>query len=39
MTPERLCNIWANNALKACGQRASLWTALDGGIFYQYEDK
>ncbi|TGE15454.1 TIGR02117 family protein [Hymenobacter elongatus] len=30
------CNTWANNGLKACGQRACLWTALDSGIFYQY---
>lgn len=33
------CNTWANNALKACDQRACLWTALDGGIFYQYRDR
>lgn len=33
------CNTWANNALKSCGQRACLWTALDGGIFYQYRDR
>lgn len=33
------CNTWANSALKACDQRACLWTALDGGIFYQYRDK
>ncbi|WP_118973466.1 TIGR02117 family protein [Taibaiella koreensis] len=30
------CNTWANNALKACDQRACLWTPLDKGIFYQY---
>ena len=30
------CNTWTNNALKACGQRACLWTAFDTGIFYQY---
>lgn len=30
------CNTWANNALKYCGQKASLWTAFDTGIFYQY---
>lgn len=30
------CNTWANNGLKACFQKASLWTLLDGGIFYQY---
>ncbi|MBX3254470.1 MAG: TIGR02117 family protein [Chitinophagaceae bacterium] len=33
------CNTWANSALKACNQRACLWTALDGGIFYQYKDR
>ena len=33
------CNTWANNALKACGQRACLWTPFDKGIFYQYRDK
>ncbi len=31
------CNTWANNGLKACHQKASLWTLLDRGIFYQYE--
>lgn len=30
------CNTWANNALKACDQRACLWTPTDKGIFYQY---
>ncbi|MFT3749466.1 MAG: TIGR02117 family protein [Agriterribacter sp.] len=33
------CNTWANNALKACDQRACFWTALDGGIFYQYRNR
>lgn len=33
------CNTWANNALKACGQRACLWTPSDKGIFYQYRDR
>ena len=33
------CNTWANNALKACGQKACLWTPFDSGIFYQYRDK
>lgn len=33
------CNTWANNALKACDQKACLWTPLDKGIFYQYRDK
>jgi uncharacterized protein (TIGR02117 family) len=31
------CNTWANNALKACDQRACLWTPSDKGIFYQYQ--
>jgi len=31
------CNTWANNGLKACGQKASLWTAFDTGIFYHYK--
>ena len=30
------CNTWANGALKACGQKAALWTAFDTGIFYHY---
>lgn len=30
------CNTWTNNALKACGQKACLWTPFDSGIFYQY---
>ncbi|RYZ25723.1 MAG: TIGR02117 family protein [Sphingobacteriales bacterium] len=33
------CNTWANNALKACDQRACLWTPSDKGIFYQYRDR
>ncbi len=31
------CNTWANNALKACGQRACVWTPFDTGIFLKYE--
>lgn len=31
------CNTWANNALKSCGQKASLWTPFDTGIFYHYK--
>jgi uncharacterized protein (TIGR02117 family) len=31
------CNTWANNALKACGQKACLWTPFDWGIFKQYK--
>ncbi len=30
------CNTWTNNALKAGGQKACLWTPADSGIFYQY---
>lgn len=30
------CNTWANNALKACGQKAALWTIFDTGILYHY---
>ncbi len=30
------CNSWANRALKACDQKACLWTAMDKGIFYHY---
>ena len=33
------CNTWANNGLKACGQKASLWTPFDTGIFYHYDKK
>lgn len=32
------CNTWANNGLKACGQKACLWTPFDTGIFYQYSN-
>ncbi len=31
------CNTWANNALKAAGQKAALWTPSDRGIFYHYQ--
>jgi uncharacterized protein (TIGR02117 family) len=30
------CNTWANNGLKACGQKACLWTPFDTGIFHHY---
>lgn len=30
------CNTWANNALKACGQKACWWTPFSDGIRYQY---
>jgi len=31
------CNTWANNALKAAGQKAALWTPTDFGIFQHYK--
>jgi uncharacterized protein (TIGR02117 family) len=31
------CNTWANNALKAAEQKASLWTPTDTGIFCHYK--
>jgi uncharacterized protein (TIGR02117 family) len=31
------CNTWANNGLKACGQKACLWTPFDTGIFLKYK--
>jgi uncharacterized protein (TIGR02117 family) len=30
------CNTWTNNALKASGQKACLWTPSDKGIFQMY---
>ena len=30
------CNTWTNNALKASGQKACLWTPAESGIFHQY---
>lgn len=30
------CNTWANNGLKAAGQKAALWTPTDFGIFRHY---
>ncbi len=33
----KTCNTWANNGLKACGQKACLWTPFDTGIFLKYE--
>lgn len=32
------CNTWSNNALKACGQKACLWTVLQQGIFDNYKN-
>lgn len=31
------CNSWTNRALKAAGQKASVWTPFDKGIFQQYQ--
>lgn len=31
------CNSWTNRALKAAGQKASVWTPFDKGIFHQYQ--
>jgi uncharacterized protein (TIGR02117 family) len=31
------CNTWANNGLKACGQKCCFWTPFDTGIFLNYE--
>lgn len=31
------CNTWSNNALKAAGQKAALWTPSDFGIFQHYK--
>lgn len=31
------CNTWTNNALKAAGQKAALWTPTDFGIFEHYK--
>jgi uncharacterized protein (TIGR02117 family) len=30
------CNTWANNGLKACGQKCCVWTPRDVGIFEKY---
>ena len=35
-SPFFTCNTWANSALKACGQKACLWTALQHPIFWKY---
>lgn len=32
------CNTWANNGLKAAGQKAALWTPTDFGIFRHYKN-
>lgn len=31
------CNTWTNNALKAAGQKAALWSPSDFGIFQHYK--
>ena len=33
------CNTWANNALKACSQKACLWTVFENGIAHQYQEQ
>ena len=35
-SPFFTCNTWANSALKACGQKCCLWTALSVPIFWKY---
>ena len=35
-SPFFTCNTWANSALKACGQKCCLWTALSYPIFWNY---
>lgn len=35
----RTCNTWANNVLKASGQKACFWTAFDTAIFSKYEQR
>ncbi len=32
------CNSWTNDALKAAGQRACVWTAFRDGIYLQYDN-
>lgn len=33
----KTCNTWTNTGLKACGQRACLWTPYDKGILWHYK--
>ena len=33
----KTCNTWTNSALKACGQKACLWTPHQQGIFDKYK--
>ena len=33
------CNTWANNGLKAAGQKAALWTPFDTGMLRQYPEQ
>lgn len=35
-SPFFTCNTWANSALKACGQKACLWTALQQPVFWKH---
>lgn len=30
------CNTWTNDALKSCGQKASLWTPFESGVMRHY---
>lgn len=36
-SPLFTCNTWANSALKSCGQKCCLWTALQQPIFRKYK--
>lgn len=38
-SPFFTCNTWANSALKSCGQKCCLWTALMQPIFWKYPQK
>ena len=38
-SPFHTCNTWANSALKSCGQKCCLWTALMQPIFWKYPQK
>ena len=33
------CNTWTNDALKLCGQKASLWTPFESGVMRHYPQK
>ena len=38
-SPFFTCNTWANSALKTCGQKCCLWTALQQPIFWKYPQR